>query len=703
VALNKHIYSKTKTFVYTLLVVALLAPILSTLATQTVNAETQTQDYGYTKTFGGTGWDETVTPTVDDDGNVYITGDFEGTADFDPGAGFDNRTSNGSSDIFLTKINADGSYGWTKTFGGTGTEYSGYIALDNAGNIYLSNQFSSTVDFDSGVGVDNHTSNGSRDLSLTKLNTDGSYGWTKTMGGTGIEYSYDIFFDGQGSIYLTGNFNSTTMDFNPDAGIDTHTSAGNYDIYVIKFNADGSYGWAKTMGGTGADALYASTFDSQNNIFLTGSFSSTVDFDPGGGTDNHTSLGGRDIYVTKLNSDGSYGWTKTMGGTADDHGYSIAVDSQDNILFSGGYRNTVDFDTSVVNDIRTSNGAFDIFLSKLNSDGSYGWTKTMGGTGWDYTNIKSLALDSRGNIYLTGYFDSTALDFDPGVGTDNKTSDNSGDVFLTKFNSDGSYSSTQTYGGTGYDDNYSGGLAIDSLDNLYITGMFASTVDFNPYAGTDNHTSNGSDDIFLTKLTTTYTQHINSLATGLSAATVAGDSIDNESTDDGIVRGDTETVRLSTDTGIPLADVSTDFDSDLDWSGVTAASDSTNYKAFVHNLVSAPGTGSSYSLYVPYRSGDDRLIFCPGVTSLSAVTPSCTNRVIYQESDSNVSIVTINGSQYWKIDGVTGSGAMSTTASSLGSTATLADTGQSTPTLTTAGIALLVIGVIGVGLRKRYL
>ncbi len=699
----RNILSITKRTTYLLVISGLLSSIFITLTPTNVSAETQTQDYGWTKTFGGTGYDETVTPTIDDEGNIYITGDFEGTADFDPGVGSDSRTSNGSSDVFLTKINADGSYGWTKAFGGTGTDYSGHIAFDAAGNIYLNNQFSNTVDFDSGAGIDNHTSNGSRDLSFTKLNSDGSYGWTKTMGGTGNEYSNNILLDGQENIYLTGHFNSSSMDFDPGGGVDTHTSAGNYDLYVTRFNADGSYAWTKSMGGTGVDTGYASTFDSQNNIYLTGSFSSTVDFNPGVGTDNHTSMGGRDIFVTKLDIDGSYGWTKTMGGTADDHGYAITVDSQDNILFSGGFRNTVDFDTNVDNDSHTSNGIYDIFLSKINDDGSYGWTKTMGGTGWDYTNIKSLVLDRQGNIYLAGYFDSLTLDFDPSAGIDNKTSDNSGDIFLTKFNSDGSYKYTQTYGGTGYDDNYSGGVAIDSLDNIYLSGMFESNVDFNPYSGTDNHTSNSSTDIFLTKLTTTYSQHIADLPSGLSATTVSGDSIDNESTDDGIVRGDTETVRLSTDAGIPLADVSTDFDADLDWSSVTADSNSSSFKSYVHNLVSAPGTGSSFTLYVPYNDGDDTVAICPGATSLAQVSLTCDDQVTYTEADPQASIVTVDDNQYWKITGLTGTGGISTTATALNGTAdsgTLADTGINQNLYIT--LALILLFVSGITIKRQH-
>jgi hypothetical protein len=458
-----------------------------------VFAHASTHAYSWTKTMGGTDYEGGYSVAVDGSGNAYVTGEFYGTADFDPGEGIDNHTSAGYADIFLTKINSDGSYGWTKTMGGTSDDYSWSVAVDGSGNVYVTGTFWGTADFDPGVGIDSHTPAGSstNDIFLTRINSDGSYGWTKTMGGTSNDYGYSVAVDGSGNAYVTGEFYGTA-DFDPGAGTDNHTSAGLSDIFLIRINSDGTYGWTKTMGGTAYEGGYSVAVDGGGDVYVTGGFEGTVDFDPGAGTDNHTSAGDDDIFLTRINSDGSYGWTKTVGGTDPDYGYSVAVYGSV-IYVTGTFYGTADFDPGVGTDNHTSAGSDDIFLTRINLDGSYVWTKTMGGT--DYDSGWWVAVDGSG-IYVTGEFYGTA-DFDPGVGIDNHTSAGDGDIFLTRINSDGSYGWTKTMGGTDYDSGYS--VAVDGSGNVYVTGLFYGTVDFDPGAGTDNHTSAGDYDIFLTK------------------------------------------------------------------------------------------------------------------------------------------------------------------------------------------------------------
>ena len=235
------------------------------------------------------------------------------------------------------------------------------------------------------------------------------------------------------------------------------------------------------------------------------------------------------------------------------------------------------------------------------------------------------------------------------------------------------YGYTKTMGGTDREETY--GVVTDPSGNVYIAGGFYSaTMDFDPGAGVDTHTSDGNRDIFLTKFTATYYQHINNLPAGLSASTIAGTSVDDQLVDMGILRGNTTTIRLADNTNSPLADVEVNFSTDVDWGTVTAGSSTTDFKSFVHNLLSNQES-TTFSLYVPYREGDNSVIVCPGATSLSAVTLTCTNKVIYKLPNSNLSIVTINSTKYWKIDGLTGTGGMSTNITDP-ATGELADTGQ---------------------------
>ena len=324
--------------------------------------------YVWTYTMGGTGSDWGTDVTIDSSDNVYLIGSFEGTVDFDPTSGTDNKTSMGGYDIFLTKINADASYGWTYTMGGTGQDRGFGITTDSSGNVYLAGHFQETVDFDPTGGTDNKTSS-EYDVFLTKINSDASYGWTYTwtywlrMGGLS---DVRVITDSSGNVYLTGDF-IETVDFDPTSGTDNKTSNGSGDLYLIKINADASYGWTYTIGGTDDDGGGPGiTTDSSDNLYFTGWFRETVDFDPTGGEDNKTAEGlYYDVFLTKINSDASYGWTYTIGGTGDKQSYGLITNSSGNVYLIGWFNGTVNFDPTPGTDIKTSNGGNDIFLTKF--------------------------------------------------------------------------------------------------------------------------------------------------------------------------------------------------------------------------------------------------------------------------------------------------------------------------------------------------
>jgi hypothetical protein len=387
--------------------------------------------------MGGTTDDYGSAITTDSSGNVYVTGIFSSTVDFGLDFGTtDIKTSAGMWDIFVTKINSNGTYGWTKTMGGIDYDYGYAINTDSSGNVYVTGIFSSTVDFGLDFGTtDIKTSAGGSDIFITKINANGTYGWTKTMGGTSYDYGYAITTDSSGNVYVTGYFSSIVnfgLDFGPT---DIKTSAGYEDIFITKINANGTYGWTKTMGGTSYDYGYAITTDSSGNVYVTGGFSSTVNFGLDfGTTDIKTSAGNIDIYITKINANGTYGWTKTMGGTSYDYGFAITTDSSGNVYVTGNFYGIVDFGLDFgTTDIKISAGHADIYITKINSNGTYGWTSIMGGTDYDYGF--AITTDSSGNVYVTGNFQGIVnfgLDFGT---TDIKTSAGSYDIFITKLNS----------------------------------------------------------------------------------------------------------------------------------------------------------------------------------------------------------------------------------------------------------------------------
>jgi hypothetical protein len=403
-----------------------------------------------------------------------LTGQFGETVDFDPGPDTDYHIAAGPDNPYLTRFNSDGTYVWTKVIQATDGSVGNGVTVDDSGNIFFTGDFTGTADFDPGPGVDSRIASGGNenmnDIFLTKINADGSYAWTKTIGGPGDDGALSVALDSSGNIYIAGYF-AGTVDFDPEGLGDNHSSTGSVDVFLTKINLDGSYGWTKTIPGTIDPPFQAVNLalDSGNNIYIAGYFTSTGDFDPGLGIDNRTPVGQGDIFLTRINSDGSYGWTKTFGGSSDDGEFSsVAIDSSDNVYVVSNFSGTADFDPDpFATDFYTSAGQGDISLTKINSDGSYGWTKIFSGPGDDGIST-SVAVDTSDNVYVAGTFSNT-VDFDPDtVTTDFHTSAGSDDIFITKINADESYGWTHTIGGAGTDGGFS--VTTDSFDSIYVTG-----------------------------------------------------------------------------------------------------------------------------------------------------------------------------------------------------------------------------------------
>jgi uncharacterized repeat protein (TIGR01451 family) len=231
-------------------------------------------------------------------------------------------------------------------------------------------------------------------------------------------------------------------------------------------------------------------------VYTTGWFAGTADFDAGPGSFNLTSMGGIfDVFVSKLNSAGAFVWAKQLGGTGIDYGESIAVDAAGNVYTTGLFGSTADFDPGPGSFNLTSVGSSDAFISKLDSTGAFVWAKQLGGMNQD--NAYSITVDAAENVYTTGYFNGTA-DFDPGTSTQNLTSVGSGDVFVSKLDSNGAFVWTKQLGGTG--DDFGASIAVDAVGNVYTTGYFNGTADFDPGTSMQNLTSAGLQDIFVSKL-----------------------------------------------------------------------------------------------------------------------------------------------------------------------------------------------------------
>ncbi len=400
-------------------------------------------NFVWARRLGGGSTDTPTGITVDNSGNVYITGGFEGTGDFDPGSGTAILSSAGGFDAFVSKLDSVGNHVWARRMGGSSLDVSTGIAVDDSGNVYTAGYFQSTADFNPGSGTANLTSAGGEDAFVSKLDSAGNFVWANRVGGAGNDLPLGIAVDNSGSVYTTGYFEGS-VDFDPGSLTTTLTSAGNEDVFVSKLDSAGNFVWAKRMGGTNVERGIGIAVDDSANVYTTGFFEGTADFDPGSGTANLLSAGSYDAFVLKLDSAGNYVWAKRMGGSSDEAARGIAIDGFGNIHVAGSFQGTADFDPGSGTTNLASAGDYDVFVFKLDSTGNYVWARRMGGSSTE--NSAGIAVDSSGNVVTTGSFGGTA-DFDPGIGTANLTSSGDYDVFFAKLSPDMLYTLTDSLPG----------------------------------------------------------------------------------------------------------------------------------------------------------------------------------------------------------------------------------------------------------------
>jgi len=466
--------------------------VLLTVLSTTIYA--QDVNLNWANSIGGTFVDEGFAITTDAAGNVYVTGSYQVTVDFDPGVNNFNLTSNGLADIFIQKLDGGGNFVWAKSMGSTSFDAGLSITTDTSGNVYVVGYYSDTVDFDPGVNTFDLTSNGGLDVFIQKLDVNGNFIWAKSMGGVSFDYGYSITTDASDNVYVAGSFQDT-VDFDPSVNTFNLTSNGNADVFIQKLDANGNFVWAKSAGGTSIDKANSITNDATGNVYVTGSYFGTVDFDPGANTFDLTSNGASDVFIQKLDAGGNFIWAKSMGGTISDEGASITSDASSNVYVIGDYFDTVDFDPGADTFDLTSNGITDIFIIKLDAGGNFIWANSMGGISFD--RGFSITSDASGNTYATGFFQDTT-DFDPSANTFNLTSNGLGDIFIQKLDAGGNFIWAKSIGGTGFEGGNS--VAKDASGSVYTTGFFQDTADFDPGTGILNLTSNGSRDVFIQKL-----------------------------------------------------------------------------------------------------------------------------------------------------------------------------------------------------------
>lgn len=452
--------------------------------------------FGFALGAGSAGADAGNRVATDAMGNVYVTGLFQGTADFDPGPGVCCPDYVGGQDVFVAKYTPTGALVWARSIGGTGDDVSFGVAIAADGSVYTTGRFVGTVDFDPGPGTFNLSGTGEMDAFVWKLDSDGNFVWARRLGGTGAVEGDGVAVAPDGSVYAAGLF-IREADFDPGPGTFVLTSQGGWNGFICKLDAQGNLVWARGLLGYSAYANDMALHPNGSAVYVTGQFMNTVDFDPGPGEVLLTSSGLWDIYVLKLDASGNLLWVRQMIGPQSEAGHGIAVGSDGSSYTTGYFVGTVDFDPGDDTYNLTSAGGTDIFVVKLDTEGVFSWAGAINSLGAYDEWGSDIALGSDGNVYFTGAFSETA-DFDPGPGTFLLTSAGAHDIFISRLDSEGDFVWACSMGGTG--DDAGTGIAVVPDGGVYTTGPFRETADFDPGPGTFPLTSVGSSDVFLSKL-----------------------------------------------------------------------------------------------------------------------------------------------------------------------------------------------------------
>jgi len=376
--------------------------------------------------------------TVDNSGNVLVTGDFMYTVDFDPSASVNALTSQGNFDAFAAKYDPIGNLLWVKTIGGTQEDNATCIGFDSNDNILIGGNFSGAADFDPGAGSTTFSASG-RDGYVVKLDANGNFVWAQQFGAANHQYVTSLNVDLNDDIEVVGYFQST-MDADPGAGVVNLPGSAAYDAYIVKLNSAGVYQWSGGLYGANNEVAYDVTSDNLGNVIYTGYFASpSIDADPTAGTTTLTNGGGYDAFVIKFSPSGAYQWGFSIGAAGNDNGYSVNVNSSNDVYISGFFYSSTDFDPGVGVTILSTIGLTDLFIAKYDASSNLIWVKAAGGINDDIP--RATAIDQYENVVTTGWFLETS-DLNPDAGTYNVTAVGASDAFVMKMKTCSSSSSS---------------------------------------------------------------------------------------------------------------------------------------------------------------------------------------------------------------------------------------------------------------------
>jgi hypothetical protein len=436
----------------------------------------------WSKRAGAVSTDNGQAVAIDAGGNVLMTGFFAGTINF---GGTDLVSTTGLEDVFLVKFSPTGAHLWSKRFTGSGIERGMSLAVDSAGNVFVTGYFGGTINFGTPQDL---VSLGQDDVFVAKLDAAaGAHLWSKRFGATARDQGMCIAVDVDNNIVLTGTF----AGFVSFGGLDLISAGigGVTDVFIAKLDGvAGAHLWSKSFTSAGSDFVSGLAVDPSKNVYVAGSFTGGLTVGPG---ITLNSQGARDGFLVKLNSAGTFVWAKQLAGEAGTLvlNPAVATDAAGNALLSGFFFGSV----TVGGERLLSGPDFAALLAKIDAAGEHKWSKRFIGIGAGAScEASAVTADAANNVVLTG----SARGMVNFGGSDLVTAGGNGSVYIAKFDSAGNHVWSRTTTGTGSSRGL--GLAVEATTgNVALTGAFSGTISF---GSTNLVSAGGNEDIFLVKL-----------------------------------------------------------------------------------------------------------------------------------------------------------------------------------------------------------
>lgn len=398
--------------------------------------------------------------------------------------------------IFFGTFTFSQSFEWVKTFGGSSYDQVTSMTQDTELNIYLSGWSGAAIDIDPGSGIfmTEYDAEAFTSMYLSKFTPDGEFTWGKNL-----DFQTDLMItDPQNNLYLFG-MAYDTIDFDPGPnealGI-SHGPNSQSDMFICKLDSDGNYLWHTILGSISHDYITSVGCNPDGSLIIAGTFEESCDFDPSENVFNLTPTGDGHTYILKLSSNGEFVWVKSLGNGLPSWPSSVHIDGTGNILISGQFKDTMDFDPGPAVYNLSGSGEIKSYVLKLNSLGEFIWVNRIQGTESNYAY--SVVTDQFNNVYHYGGFLGSIYPIPDNNFWALIAPLNVQDAFLVKYNESGDYLGGKKFNVDGYI--YPQRVQFDQDSNLLVSGSFNGTIDYH-YNQTNVLTStNSQSDIFVFKM-----------------------------------------------------------------------------------------------------------------------------------------------------------------------------------------------------------